>query len=382
MKVALIYRFYIPSFGGIEVLIHTIGRGLIYYGLNPYVITLRYDKSLLYRDEFNGVTVVRLNAKRFLMNQIDTGIDANKLRNFLKDMDIVHVFSSLPSSILMHSLRQCNKMNKICLWQPVFIPGRFNYHRSILVKVFGKLWDRFYLPRLARYPQGIIALSNAEAEFFRRVSKDSIIEVLGECVEEVKVGSSYVERVLAKYGLERESYLLSVGRLVWYKGYDLLINAWRSMERKFGWLKLVIVGSDWGYKRIILSMVKKYGLRNVVLLKDIPFLELHALYEASLAVVQLSRFETFHRVSLEAWSHRKPIVALDLGPATEHISPDAGILVRDNVQEIEEAITRLVTDEKLRHGMGERGYVIFKSKYNVESYVRRLLNIYGIVGKR
>ncbi len=377
-NITFTYKFYVPICGGIERLIELIAKSLAKRGFNVKVITLNFKKlgSLSHYEVRDNVTIFRIKTPILIANQIDIGIDSNMLEKLINTSDIVHVFSSIPSCLLIKSLRLCRKTRKICIWQPTFIPRRFRNHKNIGIRLIGYLWDEYFLSYLAKYVHGIVALTGAEAEFFRKKCPNLVIDVLGECVEEVVVDQELLAETLAKYGLAAEGYVLSVGRLAWYKGYDLLLDAWRFVEPRYPWLKLVIVGSDWGYKRAILERVRRYGLRNVVLLEALPSEELHALYEGSLFVAQLSRFETFHRVALEAWGHRKPIVALDLGPATEHIASDRGILVRDDVGDVVKAFETLINDDGLRRSMGLRGYEVFREKYNVESYVDRLLELY------
>jgi len=380
-NIIMVYKLYLPSYGGIELLMHIIACELIRRGVIVCTATLRLS-DLPSFEVVDGVNVCRLGFRWLLFDQVDVGVDVGGLREVLRDADVVHVFSSIPSSLLVSSLRRCRELGKVCVWQPIYIPGRFRYHRSVFVRLIGGLWDRFVLPRLARYAHGLVTLTSAEAEYFRRFRPDLPIEVFGECVEEVSVDRDFVEEVLGRYGLSWGSYVLSVGRLTWYKGYDLLVDAWRFIEKDYPWLKLVIVGSDWGYKRELLARIHKYGLKNVVMLENVPGKELHALYEGSLFVVQLSRFETFHRIALEAWSHRKPIVALDLDAATEHIrDSDDGLLIRNHndVGEIVSALRRLIEDDSLRASMGLRGYKVFKERYSVPRYVDRLLKFYEMV---
>lgn len=355
---------------------HSIAKGFINKNVNISVITLIL-KGLPNHEAFDDVNVYRLGFRTLLFSQIDIGINVSDLKRILENNDVVHAFSSIPSHLLVSSLKLCRSLGKLCVWQPIYIPNRFRFHRSFIVRFLGGLWDRFALPRLASYAHGIVALTSAEADYFRRYRPDLPVEVLGECVKEVNLQKDFVQEVLDSYGLSQNGYIISVGRLAWYKGYDLLVGAWRFIERDYPELKLVIVGSDWGYKRVIVDRIRKYGLKNIIMLEGIPERELHALYEGSMFVVQLSRFETFHRIALEAWSHKKPIVALDLGAATEHIRDSGGgILVGDNVGEVASAIKALIENRGVRLRMGLKGYELFKIKYSVSSYVNRLLEFY------
>ena len=128
-------------------------------------------------------------------------------------------------------------------------------------------------------------------------------------------------------------------------------------------------------------MIKRYGLKNVIFTNGIPFEHLHALYESCMFVVSLSRFETFHRIALEAWSHKKPIVALDLGSATEHISSDRGILVSENPHDVAKALYTLLENDKLRSSLGINGYEFYRRYYSVDAYVSKLINAYNQVMK-
>lgn len=378
MKVAFIYKFFLPNYGGIEVLMYTIAKELVRRGVNVNVITLHLNGLKKY-NVIDSIEVFRVKFKRLLFSQVDIGVDVADLRRVLERADVVHIFSSIPSHILISSLKLCSKLGKICIWQPVFIPNRFIYHQNMVVKIFGDFWDKKILPRLVKYPNILIALTSSEAKYFRKYRSDLQVKVLGECVEEVQVDRDFIDKVLNRYSLSWDSYVLSVGRLTWYKGYDLLIDAWRFIEGEYPWLKLVIIGSDWGYKDMITDRIHKYALKNVIILKNIPKKELHALYEGSFFVTQLSRFETFHRIALEAWSHKKPIIALDLGPATEHVKESvAGILVHDSVEEIVKAFQKLIENPELRRKMGLKGYNVFRSRYSVESYVDKLLDVYRL----
>ncbi len=376
LSVALVYKFYLPNYGGVETLMHTIAKELRRRGARVKVLTLRHSTKLSSREVIDGIEVYRVGFRWLLSSQVDVGINKDDTKRLLSKVDVVHIFSSIPSHLLVSSLRICKELGKACVWQPIFIPNRFKHHRSCIIKALGDVWDKYVLPRLTKYPQALIALTSAEARFFQDSSGSLLIKVLGECVEETNIDPRLAEQVLAKYGLQRDGYILSVGRIAWYKGYDLLVKAWRTVEEEHRNIKLVIVGRDWGYKHVVLDMMHKYRLQNIVLFEDVPAEELQALYEGCIAVVQLSRFETFHRVALEAWSHKKPIIALDLGPATEHIGEGGGILVHDKVGEVVSALRIITEDRDLRLRMGLRGYQIFRARYTVPRYVDNLIELY------
>jgi glycosyltransferase involved in cell wall biosynthesis len=171
-----------------------------------------------------------------------------------------------------------------------------------------------------------------------------------------------------------------VGRVTWYKGHDLLVKAWKNIEKKHPQVKLVIVGKDWGYKSKLRLLTEQEQIGNVVFLDEVTDSELNALYEGSLTVALTTRSEAFHRIAIEAWSHKKPIVALDLGAATKHITPDNGILVsKEDIAEIETALVKLLSDPAATSCMGANGYRKFKENYELTFYIQRLTAIYSAI---
>ncbi|WP_372777439.1 glycosyltransferase [Litorivivens sp.] len=104
-----------------------------------------------------------------------------------------------------------------------------------------------------------------------------------------------------------DRYLLTVGRLVPYKGLEKLIEAMRLVE---GDVKLKIVGKG-PLRAQLEGLVHELGLRGKVeLLGSVSASELNALYSECDAFVLNSntRAEAFGVVLIEALSHAKPLL--------------------------------------------------------------------------
>ena len=87
-----------------------------------------------------------------------------------------------------------------------------------------------------------------------------------------------------------------------------------------------------------------------------------------------SEGESFGMVYFEAWAYKKPVVALDLPVLRETIgAAKAGILVKNDIEEIVNGICTLLQDKTLACRMGENGYSLAKKSSwanAVESYAR------------
>ncbi|PSW25651.1 glycosyltransferase family 4 protein [Photobacterium phosphoreum] len=123
--------------------------------------------------------------------------------------------------------------------------------------------------------------------------------------------------------------LLSVGRLSYQKGYDLLLEAWRIviLTRKDWRLKIIGNGEDYHkLKKIITDYQLEDSVELIEETKDIE-----TYYLSSSLYVMSSRFEGFPMVLLEASSYGLPMISFDCntGPS-EIITEDCGWLCQPN----------------------------------------------------
>jgi glycogen(starch) synthase len=118
---------------------------------------------------------------------------------------------------------------------------------------------------------------------------------------------------------------LSVGRLEFNKGFDVLADALgrvvrsgRLAHRSWRW---VIVGTG-PYRREIEQAARKHGIAdNLLLAGGASDRDLHAWYEAATVFVHPTRYEGSSLVTLEAMGHRRPIVATRAGGLPDKVRP-------------------------------------------------------------
>jgi glycosyltransferase involved in cell wall biosynthesis len=117
--------------------------------------------------------------------------------------------------------------------------------------------------------------------------------------------------LLNKYGVEPDNYFLFIGRLVFLKGVDSLIRAFKIIRSKCKDLKLTIVGKGpfEPYLRKIAA-----GIPGVIFTGhvDDPAAR-KLLYDNSLALLVPSFHEVLPTVIIEAMACCKPIIATNVG---------------------------------------------------------------------
>lgn len=171
---------------------------------------------------------------------------------------------------------------------------------------------------------------------------------------------------LQKWGLEKNNFILAVGRITEEKGFDLLIQAFR--ELKCCDLKLVIAGgadhnSDYAKK------LQNCGDNDIVFTGAVSSSGLNALYSAARLFVLSSRNEGFPLVLLEAMSFNVDILASDI-PATKivPISDDSKFRA-DSVDSLRDAL-----ESKIISPVSNPQYNI--DEYKWEIVAKKTLNIY------
>ena len=146
--------------------------------------------------------------------------------------------------------------------------------------------------------------------------------------------------------------ILFIGRLVYQKGPDLLIEALRKVCREH-WDAKVIVAGDGGMRQYLQERARDLPVNFVGYIPDSEYVRL--LNACDLVVIP-SRNEPFGLVLLEAWSAEKPVVACDVGGLSENIDTFVnGVKVWPEADSLAWGIGTMIDDPWNREVMGRRG---------------------------
>jgi glycosyltransferase involved in cell wall biosynthesis len=182
--------------------------------------------------------------------------------------------------------------------------------------------------------------------------------------------------VLSKYDLEKDKYVLFVGRLTVLKGVQYLIEAFRAIKKECPNLKLVIVGNG-DYENYLRYLT--HGIGGVVFTGYVDSLLVKkALYKNCFAVAVPSLYEGLPMVILEAMASRKAVVASDVGGISTLIKHrKSGFLVKPgDVKSLEKFIRILLEDANLREKMGSFGRKLVEKEFTIEKMVDGTLKVY------
>ena len=167
---------------------------------------------------------------------------------------------------------------------------------------------------------------------------------------------------------------ISVGRLVYDKHFDLLIQSFA--EAGFGknvTLDIVGMGEEFHFLQ---DTIRKYKVEDQVHLVGLqPPAVVAKMLESADCFVLTSRLETFGIVIIEAMAKGLPVISVPCGGPEEIIVSEVGILTKDrNPKTISEAMTNMVNNRHRFDSNYIRKYCY--DNYSQESIAKAIESIY------
>lgn len=372
-RIVFLCNRFLPSIGGIEQHVFSLAREMVNEGHQVLILTTNVVKdqptSLPSFEVIEGISVLRLKVSlwkgylkqfHFCPSLI---AELGRLRP-----DVVHVHSYWPYYLTNVGLL----LSKILRISTVITP---HYHplRSRRFSIYTSVCG----PLILHFADCVIALTKSEAAYYRQIGIKSIAVIPNGTslpnVEEEKLVKAFSKM----HGLGN-SVVLSVGRIEKRKGFECLIRAIHLLIREFPSIQLAVVGRDAGFLGQLESLVRKLKLtKHFVYLGALRNDELSLAYESSYLVAIASSYEAFGITTIEAWAHKRPVIATKVGGLADIVPPDAGILVDyGNVEDLAKAIRVLLLDRALHKRMGLRGFGLVKDNYRWSKVAEKVVNVY------
>jgi glycosyltransferase involved in cell wall biosynthesis len=182
-----------------------------------------------------------------------------------------------------------------------------------------------------------------------------------------------VRRIRSQLG---ERLVLSVGRLVYYKGLEYLIRAMVDVRGK-----LVIVG-DGPLRGKLERLTDRLGVSDKVIFAGvIDNVSLLAYYHAAALFVlaSVARSEAFGLVQIEAMAAGLPVIntSLDSGVPLVSVHEETGLTVPPaEPQALASAINRLLDDSNLRQKFGQAAVLRARREFTLDTMLQRTLHLY------
>lgn len=270
-------------------------------------------------------------------------------RRRLAEFDVIHI----------HELTRMINVVIYYYAKKYDIPYVFQAHGSIPrsksrpKQILSWIFDILFGYKLLKGASKVIALTQTEAQQYRSVG------VPKEKIETVPNGidlSKYTDLPTKgcfkkKLGIdEGKKVILYLGRINRIKGIDFLVRAYAHLIRNLNLdSKLLIIGPDDGCLAEIQTLIKTLKMQDDALVLGPLYGEdkLEAYVDANVYVLA-SRYETFPMTVLEAMACGTPIILSEKCGLSEVVRNRTGLVVNPSSADIEKALRRVLTDEKLQ----------------------------------
>jgi rhamnosyl/mannosyltransferase len=258
-----------------------------------------------------------------------------------------------------------------------------SYHSDIVKqKVLGRMFEPLLYAALRRSAavittsQNYLATSQVLQDFRDRCQ---VIPYGIDTAQFEKSDADAVRRIRARFG---DRLIISVGRLVYYKGLEYLI---RGMVDVRG--TLVIIG-DGPLRGKLERLAAQLGIAGKVIFAGvIDNAGVRSYYHAAALFVlaSVARSEAFGIVQIEAMAAGLPVVntSIDSGVPLVSLHEQTGLTVRPaDPPALAGAINRLLEDSNLRRKFGEAGMLRARQEFSLDAMLQRTLDLYQNVAAR
>jgi glycosyltransferase involved in cell wall biosynthesis len=366
LRVLHVGKFYPPHMGGMETHLEALCTGL--KDSMDVGVLVANDARRTDRDSVDGISVMRAAT---LFNAAAAPVCpamVSKIRR--SNSDVVHIHLPNPAAILAYLASG----HRGCLV--------FTYHSDIVrQQVLGRAFQPFLNKALKRAAAVIATSPNyvdsspvlAAHRLRCRVIPYGIpVEKFRECDNEA------VMKIRQQYG---PRILISVGRLIYYKGFEYLIRAMSQVDAR-----LLIIGDGPLRAKLERQAHESGVMERIVFLGEVHNENITPYYHAAdvFVLASVARSEAFGIVQLEAMACGRPVVNTRLDSGVPFVSLDGvtGITVPPADSEaLAGAINRLLDDSELRERYGQAGRRRVDAEFTVDRMVARTVELYReIVG--
>jgi glycosyltransferase involved in cell wall biosynthesis len=344
------------------------------YG-GPVTATYNILKELSRRGHHITVlTTVIGRAETAAADIYDSGLVINYRQGFVEGVffspSLVRLLLTLPSYDLVHLNSYRNfPCDAVHLWaRRRRIPTIISAHGSLFAY---RYLPSFPLSKLLLYRLHDIVLSGPVKAATVAIAVSSLearqYEAFGVATDRIRIVPNGVDLDTFSPGKPEHAFEQSdgskligyVGRLDPIKGLVTLLDAFETVHEKLPSSKLVLVGPDFGMKKVLSSIIVKRNLSGVVFRDPVPYRELVNVYRSFDVAVSPSSFEVFGMSNLEAMACGKPVVSTYIGGARDLVEQghDGFLVHPGDHQALAGYILELLQDEERARRIGKNAWI-------------------------
>ncbi len=372
MKILQTNKAYAPVIGGVETTVTVLAEGLSKRaGLSVEALVCNARRTLA--TETNVINGVKVTYMPRWGSIASLPISPNYLPHLASlHGDILHVHEPFPLVDLSVALfprirRQFKRI--VVTWHSDIVRQKW------ALTVYRPFIERF-LPQVDRILVSAPALLE-NSDFLRPYSHRCEVVPLGVPLDWTRDRTPRLPRVAEIRRRLGTPLVLCVGRLVYYKGMQYLVEAMAKLPEA----RLAIIGSG-PLQGKLEAQIAALGLAGrVSLLPHLEDEELHAYYEACdlFVLPSTERSEAYGLVQIEAMASGKPVISTQINTGTTFVNRHGvtGLTVppRD-ADALARAMREILHDDGLRERLGRQAEERALEEFTAGRMVDRILDVY------
>lgn len=255
-------------------------------------------------------------------------------------------------------------------------------HGLDLAYVLKRPRKKWLTEKILRQADKIVCVNSYTAEIARQTFPDirQKLTIVNPGVENrLTYNPQLITQLKEKYNLENKLILLSVGRLVKRKGFDLVIKSMPKVLAKALNLIYVILGDGEEIDNLKFQITNFKLEKNIIIISGATDDERNLWYDLCDIFIMASRningdFEGFGLVYLEANLAGKSVIAGRSGGVGDAVIDGLnGLLVdEENINDIAQAVIKLAQNLALRQKLGEQGRTRALKEFNWETQIDKI----------
>ncbi|HET6351611.1 MAG TPA: glycosyltransferase [Coriobacteriia bacterium] len=374
MRITMINKHYPPHLGGIEFQMRDLAEALVAEGHSVRVLVANESRDRI-EETINGVDVIRL-PKQFGISSapVATAMPA-EIERLAEQTDVFHLHFPYPWGELSW------------LKAHTGLPTVVTYHSDIVRQKTGLAVYRPFMERFLDDVDFILASSPNMVEHSQflapRADKCRVVP-FGIHVEDFASTPEIEKRAAELRALhEGHKIVLFIGRLIYYKGTDVLVRSMGALGagNALADAHLVMIGRGPLEAQLREIAVAGGTIGRISFLPPQPLPEIVAWYHAAdvFALPSVARSEAFGLVQVEAHASGTPTVSTNLTTGVPFVNQHelTGLVVEPHdVRGLAEALDKLLADDELRARYGEQAKARALADFSVPRMVEQTLGVY------
>ncbi len=357
LKILQINKYYAPHIGGVERIVQSLSEGLSDRADVHALVCNQTGRTT--RDRINGVEVIRASSPGKLCSMPVSLSFIWYMRKLADEADILHFHMPFPLGDLSYFLSGY-RGKVVVYWHSDIV------RQKRLLKLYKPMMNAFLrrADLIITATQGHIDGSGQLAPY-----RDKCAVVPYGMDIEAYVQNAEPHRILPAVQ-EGVADILFVGRLVYYKGVDVLLNALAQVQNA----QLTLIG-DGPLKQDLMSLADRLDIADRVhFLGQCTDAQVKACMRDCdvLVLPSIQNSEAFGLVQLQAMAFAKPVIntALPTGVPLVSVHGQHGLTVAPgDAMSLADAMRLLVNDRDYARTLGQNGAVRVRETFSINAMV-------------